>query len=174
VCFPPSRFTGKERDSESGNDYFGARYFGSSTGRFLSPDPSQLYFADPTNPQSLNLYSYVRNNPLINIDPTGMSCDSSNPDNDESCEDNQDNQYDSSMYSQQMYSQQMSNPPQVVPDTNNPGGYTMKVNAFGTPLDGCDMGDPLCRMEYQEIMAWLAQLTLPSECVSLNRPGFED
>ena len=32
-------FTGKERDSESGNDYFGARYYGSMMGRFLSPDP---------------------------------------------------------------------------------------------------------------------------------------
>ncbi len=70
VC--ASRYTGKERDSESGNDYFGARYYASSMGRFMSPDPSGLYFADPTNPQSLNLYSYVRNNPLINIDPTGM------------------------------------------------------------------------------------------------------
>jgi RHS repeat-associated protein len=33
-------FTGKERDTESGNDYFGARYYGSSMGRFMSPDPS--------------------------------------------------------------------------------------------------------------------------------------
>ena len=38
VCFVPSRFTGKERDQESGNDYFGARYYASSMGRFLSPD----------------------------------------------------------------------------------------------------------------------------------------
>jgi RHS repeat-associated protein len=67
-------FTGKERDTESGNDYFGARYYASSMGRFMSPDPSQLYYADPTNPQSLNLYSYVLNNPLINIDPTGEEC----------------------------------------------------------------------------------------------------
>jgi RHS repeat-associated protein len=67
-----SRFTGKERDTESGNDYFGARYFGSSMGRFLSPDPSGLFYADPTNPQSLNLYSYAYNNPLSNIDPTGL------------------------------------------------------------------------------------------------------
>ena len=67
-------FTGKERDAESGNDYFGARYFGSSMGRFLSPDPSGLAYADPTNPQSLNLYSYVLNNPLHNIDPSGMEC----------------------------------------------------------------------------------------------------
>jgi RHS repeat-associated protein len=68
-----SRYTGKERDTESGNDYFGARYYASSMGRFLSPDPSQLYFADPTNPQSLNLYSYAINNPVKNTDPTGMA-----------------------------------------------------------------------------------------------------
>lgn len=43
-------------------------------GRFLSPDPSALYFADPNNPQSLNLYSYGRNNPLVNVDPTGLDC----------------------------------------------------------------------------------------------------
>jgi RHS repeat-associated protein len=67
-------FTGKERDTESGNDYFDARYFGSSMGRFMSPDPSGLFYADPTNPQSLNLYSYVLNNPLVNVDPTGLDC----------------------------------------------------------------------------------------------------
>ena len=69
-----SIFTGKERDAESGNDYFEARYYGSSMGRFLSPDPSMLEYADPTNPQSLNLYSYVLNNPLGFIDPDGMEC----------------------------------------------------------------------------------------------------
>jgi RHS repeat-associated protein len=69
-----SRYTGKERDSESGLDYFGARYYSSSMGRFSSPDPSGLYYADPANPQSLNLYSYVGNNPLIFTDPSGMDC----------------------------------------------------------------------------------------------------
>ena len=69
-----SHFTGKERDTESGNDYFGARYYGSSMGRFMSPDPSGLMYADPTNPQSLNLYSYVLNNPLKYLDPNGLSC----------------------------------------------------------------------------------------------------
>src|SRR6185312_4779301 len=68
-----SRFTDKERDTESGLDYFGARYYASSMGRFSSPDPSGLYFADPTNPQSLNLYSYGLNNPLIGTDPTGLA-----------------------------------------------------------------------------------------------------
>jgi len=72
-------FTGKERDSESGNDYFEARYFGSSMGRFLSPDysdsdPFPVPSADFDNPQSLNLYSYVHNNPLVNVDPDGHDC----------------------------------------------------------------------------------------------------
>jgi RHS repeat-associated protein len=67
-------FTGKERDTESGLDYFGARYYGSSMGRFMSPDPSGLQYADPANPQTLNLYSYVLNNPLIFTDPSGLYC----------------------------------------------------------------------------------------------------
>jgi RHS repeat-associated protein len=68
-------FTGKERDTESGNDYFPARYYASSMGRFLSPDPSGLFMADPENPQTLNLYSYVGNNPLRYTDPLGLSKD---------------------------------------------------------------------------------------------------
>jgi RHS repeat-associated protein len=70
-----SRCTGKERDTESGNDYFGARYFGSSMGRFMSPDWSgdldTVPYADFGNPQSLNLYSYVQNNPMSQTDPDG-------------------------------------------------------------------------------------------------------
>jgi RHS repeat-associated protein len=48
-----SRSTGKERDAESGNDYFGARYYASSMGRFMSPDPSRLSIM-PNNPQTWN------------------------------------------------------------------------------------------------------------------------
>ena len=74
----PLQFTGKERDSESGNDYFGARYYGSSMGRFLSPDwsaaPMPVPFAKLNNPQTLNLYQYVGNNPLNGIDPDGHMC----------------------------------------------------------------------------------------------------
>lgn len=63
-------FTGKERDAESGNDYFGARYFASSMGRLMSPDSFANDFV-LANPQSWNLYSYGRNNPLIFVDPDG-------------------------------------------------------------------------------------------------------
>ena len=66
------KFTGKERDTESGLDYFGARYNASSIGRFMSPDPVFISAARLTNPQSLNLYAYVRNNPLNLTDPTGL------------------------------------------------------------------------------------------------------
>jgi RHS repeat-associated protein len=69
------RFTGKERDSESGLDYFGARYYGSALGRFTSPDwsdkPEPVAYANLNDPQTLNLYGYVRNNPLAHSDPDG-------------------------------------------------------------------------------------------------------
>ncbi|MGH9718091.1 MAG: RHS repeat-associated core domain-containing protein [Candidatus Acidiferrales bacterium] len=77
------KFTGYLRDSETNLDDANARYFASSLGRFMSPDPSGLYFADPTDPQTLNLYSYVGNSPLTMVDPTGM--DGIN-DTDELCE----------------------------------------------------------------------------------------
>jgi RHS repeat-associated protein len=73
-----SRSTGKERDTESGNDYFGARYYASSMGRFMSPDWSAqaepVPYAKLDNPQTLNLYSYMGNNPLSGADPDGH-CD---------------------------------------------------------------------------------------------------
>jgi RHS repeat-associated protein len=68
-------FTGKERDAESGNDYFGARYYSSAMGRFMSPDWSAkeepVPYAQLDDPQSLNLYAYVRNNPLTRVDADG-------------------------------------------------------------------------------------------------------
>jgi RHS repeat-associated protein len=70
-----SRSTGKERDAESGLDYFGARYYGSSMGRWMSPDWSAkqepVPYSKLDNPQTLNLYSYVQNNPLSNLDDDG-------------------------------------------------------------------------------------------------------
>ena len=74
------KFTGKERDAESGLDYFGARYYGSSIGRFTSPDWSATVapvpYAKLSDPQTLNLYSYVRNNPLNAADIDGHSAGS--------------------------------------------------------------------------------------------------
>ncbi len=73
--------TGKERDAESGLDYFGARYYASNMGRMMSPDysdeddgPQAIPYYNPSNPQSLNLYSYVHNNPLTGVDPDGDDC----------------------------------------------------------------------------------------------------
>jgi RHS repeat-associated protein len=69
------KFTGKERDTESGLDYSGARFYLSAVGRFMSPDPLNAG-ADPNNPQSWNMYSYVLNNPLSLTDPLGLGpCD---------------------------------------------------------------------------------------------------
>lgn len=58
--------------------YFGARYYSPSLGRFLTPDwsstPEPIPYANLENPQSLNLYSYVLNNPVSNTDPDGHIC----------------------------------------------------------------------------------------------------
>jgi RHS repeat-associated protein len=80
-CFPsnpdigytsnaPQKFTGKERDTETGLDFFGARYFSGGQGRFMIPDPSSGGVT-PFDPQSWNKYSYVRNRPTRFMDIGG-------------------------------------------------------------------------------------------------------
>jgi RHS repeat-associated protein len=75
-----SRCTGKERDSESGLDMFGARYYGNTIGRFMTADwaakPTAVPYANFGNPQSLNLYGYVENNPTTMGDPDGHDWES--------------------------------------------------------------------------------------------------
>ncbi len=69
------KFNGKERDNESGLDNFGARYNASSLGRFMTPDwaarPTAVPYAVFGDPQSLNLYGYVRNDPVSRADADG-------------------------------------------------------------------------------------------------------
>jgi RHS repeat-associated protein len=67
----PKRFTGKERDPETGLDYFGARYYGSKIGRFTTVDPVYTWRENLVDPQRWNRYAYARNNPLRYVDPDG-------------------------------------------------------------------------------------------------------
>ncbi len=64
----PYKYTGQELDGSTGLYDYGARQYDASLGRFVSPD---TMVPDPANPQSLNRYSYVRNNPFRYADPTG-------------------------------------------------------------------------------------------------------
>jgi RHS repeat-associated protein len=68
------KFTSYERDNETGLDFAQARMYQNKLGRFTSPD----YFANDTHtsdPQSWNLYAYVRNNPLNRVDPLGKKAE---------------------------------------------------------------------------------------------------
>jgi RHS repeat-associated protein len=68
------KFTGKERD-ETGLDYFGARYYSNGLARFITPDwaakATAVPYAEFADPQSLNLYTYVRNVPTSRVDVDG-------------------------------------------------------------------------------------------------------
>lgn len=70
LAFCASHYTGKERDQESGLDYFGARYYTSTMGRWMSPDPSMMG-AILELPQTWNKYSYMYNRPTYGTDPDG-------------------------------------------------------------------------------------------------------
>ena len=65
------KFTQKERDNETGLDFFNARYFSSTQGRLTSPDPLYFQMMMAIDPQRFNLYAYTRNNPLKFVDPSG-------------------------------------------------------------------------------------------------------
>lgn len=65
------KFTGHERDRETGLDFAKTRFYDSSAGRFFTPDPL-LKSARAETPQSMNRYAYAGNNPLKFTDPTGL------------------------------------------------------------------------------------------------------
>jgi RHS repeat-associated protein len=72
------KFEGKERDTETGNDDFGARYYSNRFGRWLSADwssvPVPVPYANLANPQTLNLYSMVADDPESFADLDGHGC----------------------------------------------------------------------------------------------------
>ena len=78
TCGSNYRFEGKERDLETGDDDFGARYYRSALGRWLSADwsavPAPVPYANLTNPQTLNLYAMVSDNPETFADLDGHTC----------------------------------------------------------------------------------------------------
>lgn len=69
TCSTNYKFTGYERDSETGLDYAFARYYNQRMGRFGTGDPLA---GDIGDPQTLNRYTYTRNNPVNMVDPTGL------------------------------------------------------------------------------------------------------
>jgi RHS repeat-associated protein len=78
-CTQNYKFEGKERDSETQNDDFGARYYSWRVGRWLSADwsavPAPVPYANLTNPQTLNLYAMVSDNPETFADLDGHGTD---------------------------------------------------------------------------------------------------
>ena len=74
----PMHFTGKERDAESGLDNFGARSNSSQMGRFMTPDWTAkiepVPYSKRDEPNTLNLYTYVLDNPLSSVDSDGHAC----------------------------------------------------------------------------------------------------
>ena len=125
-------FTGKEHDAESGLDYFKARYYQSQTGRWLLPDwsetPVPVPYATFTNPQSLNLYTYVGNNPVNAVDADGHVEPGSNV---SSASENPDLQAHSQLCA-------AGSSTDCVPDAANEG-YT---NDIGGPSGGAGGGPP--------------------------------
>jgi RHS repeat-associated protein len=158
------QFTGKLRDAESGNDYFGARYYVSTMARFQSPDWSAgedpVPYAKLDNPQSLNLYSYVFNNPASGVDMDGHQ--NQVPDADgpwslagsfcatEIGSNNLANCENTAYYGSGGWTgwgawAQQQNAQGQTPISVD---YTLHVRGWGTPLDCAS--DPICQIQYKQ------------------------
>jgi RHS repeat-associated protein len=136
------KFTGKERDAETGLDYFGARYMSAAQGRFTSPDPVGGNLLDP---QTLNRYAYVRNNPLVLTDPTGMYTCSDSKD----CSSDRDKKFEVSLASLRGKDGDVGRAAGAYGDRNKDNGVTVgfadlstkgengkTVSTIGTDADG--------------------------------------
>lgn len=130
------KFTGKERDNESGLDNFGKRYFGSSLGRFVTPDPDDDSGIEK-DPQSWNRYAYARNNPLRFTDPNGENyhvCD----ENGQNCSDQSDKDFDQTKKNAQQSGEVWQNGKIYAPDENG----TLQFKGTYTQTDVDLPGDP--------------------------------
>ncbi len=201
-------FTGKERDPESGLDYFYARYYSSTLGRFMTPDwaaaPTAVPYATFGDPQTLNLYAYVNNNPNTGIDFDGHAGPNNNPiSNDPGFENNLPNGTGANtpQYSEGPFDAPKPEDSSDSSDSSDPD-LPSPPDSWSDFLSRHGEGNPLFRYIWlppgitldniKEHTLWdyifyvgggkddgkgtdgTASMTLPSECVSLNRPCFED
>ncbi|WP_261561638.1 SpvB/TcaC N-terminal domain-containing protein [Frankia tisae] len=124
------RYTGKERDEESGFYYHGARYYPPWLGRWTSADPDGM--AD-----GVNLYSYSRNNPLMFTDPTGTTCDPTT----QSCIDPTEPTLREEALQQSLPESERNLPPASLPDPSGAGSGSSSSSSssssstVGTGLD---------------------------------------
>ena len=171
-------FTGQEHDAESGLDHFAARYYQSQTGRWLLPDwsatPVPVPYAAFTNPQSLNLYTYVGNNPVNAVDADGHLAGGEGSTYtyvqgsaawdcltnlvhgapSDGCDFGGFGVDDGGVQPQAenaMVAQQQSKPIHIDHDPNDPN-YSVEVHT-----DACSMKDPICRLEYEMLMRYFKQ-----------------
>ncbi len=123
------RFTGKERDTESGLDIFGARYYGSSLGRFMQPDNASGQ--DSADPQSWNLYSYVLNQPTTQTDADGHSVTicSSDQNGNQHCQ-----TVDDDAYKAAQQADKSNNAPSLSNLQNSETGLGVITNSNGNPV----------------------------------------
>ena len=142
---PPTKweFSSYERDSESGNDSAMARYHVNRLGRFSSPDPLS---GSTRNPQSLNKYTYVLDNPVNYVDPLGMDCQE--PTQDSTCTSmNGDGAPDMPMIDQgtldaalQFFAQLPSSAPGIIVYVNAQPDPPADIQPGETP--GTNLGEP--------------------------------
>jgi RHS repeat-associated protein len=143
----PSISPGKERDTESGNDYFFARYYSSTMGRFLSPDwaakATPVPYAKMDDPQTLNLYGYLRNNPLGGVDADGHCGGGPNdpPCNKVTVTVTPEKQPVTVDTRTQTFTSKGTGKTQTVTTTGPSGELHMVVKVSGTPTDGVKVSE---------------------------------
>lgn len=135
-----SFLTLKERDIETGLDYFGARYYSSTQGRFTSAD-EPFAGQDEEDPQTWNLYSYTSNNPLSRHDPDGRRWfytkdDKGNITDLQWVNPNDDGSYTSPGEGWIAFIPTKKNPWLLVPRADGLGSYKLGENADGSPANG--------------------------------------